>query len=376
MIKRIIIIAFSIILSLNISVPRASAMAESAECACVINSLTGDVVLSKNPRKRHAMASTTKIMTALIAIEKCGMEEIVTVSENAANQEGSAAYIRAGSQIYMKDMLYGLMLNSGNDAAEAIAEHVAGSGGDFAALMNEKTMELGLRETHFANPSGLSNPEHFTTAYDLAMITRYAMLNPLFREIVSAKTYRAKPINSEEILYFSNHNRMLEAYDGANGVKTGFTKNSGRCLVSSAKRDGMEFIAVTLGDADDWNDHAQMLDYAFSEHYPKKVIEKGAKVKIAEIDGKKYNMLAAEDFTIPLRKNGKVPVEIISHIADNLYPPINAGEKVGRLEIKCGGEAVGSVDIISASEIENVSGMRLKNSFYSSFENIFKRLLL
>ena len=150
----------------------AFAMAESAECACVINALTGDVVFSKNMNQKHAMASTTKIMTAIVAIERCNMDEIVDVSATAANQEGSAAYISEGNQYYMKDLLYGLMLNSGNDAAVAIAEHVAGSEKSFAELMNEKAEELGLGNTHFMNPNGLDNPEHYTTVYNLALIAR------------------------------------------------------------------------------------------------------------------------------------------------------------------------------------------------------------
>lgn len=354
---------------------RVFAMAESADCACVINAQTGDVVISKNINQRHAMASTTKIMTAIVALENSEPDEIITVSANAANQEGSAAYISENDRIYMKDMLYGLMLNSGNDAAMAIAEHIAGSAEDFAELMNEKALEIGLRNTHFANPSGLDDDEHFTTALDLALIARYAMLIPDFREIVSTKTYQIKPIGSDETLYLSNHNKMLSLYEGATGVKTGYTKATGRCLVSAAQRDGMEFIAVTLGDGNDWNDHIEMLDYAFDEHYPKKIIEKGMKIKIAEIDGEKYSMVAAEDFTVAFKEHDKVNYDIISHMSEDLKAPINAGEKVGYLEIRCNELTVGSVDIISESEIREVSEIRLKNSFYNSFTHVVKRLL-
>ena len=283
----------------------AFAMVESAECACVINALTGDVVFSKNMNQKHAMASTTKIMTAIVAIERCNMDEIVDVSATAANQEGSAAYISEGNQYYMKDLLYGLMLNSGNDAAVAIAEHVSGSEESFAELMNEKAEELGLGNTHFMNPSGLDNPEHYTTVYNLALIARYAMTLPQFREIVATQTAQVQALNSDEILYFSNHNKMLSLYEGANGIKTGFTKSTGRCLVSSAQRDGMEFIAVTLNDPNDWNDHTEMLDYAFSEHYPKKLIEQGDTVKvIAGKDKGKEGKVVAVDV-----KKGTVTVE-------------------------------------------------------------------
>lgn len=354
----------------------AFAIADSADCACIINSMTGDVIFSKNLNKRHTMASTTKIMTAIVAIERCKMDEIIIVSANAANQEGSSAYISEGQEIYMRDMLYGLMLNSGNDAAVAIAEHIAGDVDRFAELMNEKALELGLRETHFVNPNGLDDPEHFTTAGELALIARCAMTMPEFREIVATQTAQAQPINSEEILYFSNHNKMLHLYEGATGVKTGFTKATGRCLVSAAKRDGMEFIAVTLGAPDDWNDHRAMLDYAFSEHYPKNIVESGMTVKIAEIDGKKYSMVAAEDFIFPFKEHQKSTVDVVTHMANDLVSPINAGEKVGYLEIKYDGLCVGTVDVISETEIRGITNIRLKNSFFNSFIHIAKLLFV
>lgn len=353
----------------------AYAIADEAECACVINGATGDVVLSKNIGQRHAMASTTKIMTAILAIENSNPDDIITVSANAANQEGSAAYIEENMQIYMKDMLYGLMLNSGNDAAVAIAEHISGSVEMFAELMNEKCVQLDLRNTHFVNPNGLDDPNHFTTAADLAKLARYAMQNETFREIVATQTMQIKPINSDITLYFSNHNKLLGSYEGATGIKTGYTQSTGRCLVSAAKRDGMEFIAVTLNDNDDWNDHAELLDYAFSKHYPKKVIEKGSVIKQASIDGEKYEMIAAEDFIVPFKEHGKANVEIVSHIASNLTSPINAGEKVGYLEIRCNDLEIGQVDIVSKEDIENISPMRLTNSFYSSFIHIVKTVL-
>ena len=202
------------------------------------------------------------------------------------------------------------------------------------------------------------------------------MTLPQFREIVATQTAQVQALNSDEILYFSNHNKMLSLYEGANGIKTGFTKSTGRCLVSSAQRDGMEFIAVTLDDPNDWNDHAEMLDYAFSEHYPKKLIEQGDTVKVTNIDGKDYSMVAASDFTIPFKEHQKTQVEVISHISNDLQAPINQGEKVGWLEIVCDGVSVGEVDIISENDIYGVSNIRLKNSFFSSFIRVAKILLV
>ncbi len=371
------IIAAVVVISMIIcAASNAFAMADFADCACVINGATGEVVFSKNINKKHAMASTTKIMTALLALENSNMDDIVTVSANAASQEGSSAYIAENMQLYMRDMLYGLMLNSGNDAAVAIAEHISGSVEAFVDIMNERAVSMGLRNTHFVNPNGLYDPEHYTTAADLAFIARCAMNDPRFREIVGTKTYQAQPLNAEGVLYFSNHNKMFDLYEGATGIKTGYTEDTGRCLVSSAKRNDMEFIAVTLDDNEDWNDHMQMLDYAFASHYPKKVVEEGMNVKVAEVDGKKYNIVAAGDFTIPFKENGRTEVQLISHMASDLHSPINAGEKIGYLEIRCNGTEVGSVDIVSQSDIRNVSPVRLRNSFFAHFKNVVNRLLV
>ena len=354
----------------------ALAMADSADCACIIDALTGEVVFSKNIGKRHPMASTTKIMTAIIALENSSLDDIVTVSANAANVEGSAMYVEDGMQIYMRDLLYGLMLSSGNDAAVAIAEHVAGSVDAFVDMMNLKAQEIGAENTNFTNPNGLPDDAHFTTAGNLAFIARYAMKNPEFREIVGTYFYEARPLNAETVFQFYNHNKLLEWYEGATGVKTGYTDAAGRCLVSSAIRNNMEFIAVTLGDNEDWTDHAEMLDYAFASHYPKKVIENGMTVKVARVDGKEYNMIAGDDFIVPFKENGRCEVELVTHVASDLRTPINAGEKIGYLEIRSGGEEIGDVDIVSEQEITGVSAMRLRSSFISCFMRVVKRILV
>lgn len=371
--KKILMPAIILIVSAMLF-ENAFAMADNADCACLINGTTGEVIFSKDMNDQHAMASTTKIMTAIIAIENCGMDETVTVSANAARQEGSAAYIRENNVIAMRDLLYGLMLNSGNDAAVAIAEHISGSSEAFAELMNKKAEALGLTNTHFVNPNGLDDPEHYTTAYELSLIARYAMSNADFREIVASRTHQAIPLNSEEVLYFSNHNKMLRNYDGATGIKTGYTRATGRCLVSSAKRDDMEFIAVTLGDGNDWKDHREMLDYAFAEHYPKQVVREGMTIKVAEIGGKKYNMLASESFTVPLKERGATDIEVVSHMAENLTAPINAGEKVGYLDIICDGTSAGRVDVISENDIMSNGKTVMRNSFLEKLTGIIRKL--
>lgn len=366
-----------IVLGVMLLMPCVShAIADEARSACVINGVTGEIVFEKNAYEQHSMASTTKIMTAVVALENSNPDDVITVSEDAAIQEGSSAYISAGDEIFMRDMLFGLMLNSGNDAAYAIAEYIAGSREAFADIMNWYAWEkIGAVHTQFINPSGLDGEGHYSTAYDMALITRYALRNPEFRRIVATRTMVAQPLNRAEPLYFSNHNKLLDMYEGCIGVKTGYTSATGRCLVSAAERDGMLFIAVTLDDSDDWNDHMEMLDYAFSQSYPKKAVEAGQTVKKAVVDGESYNFVYGSDFVVPIQNNQRVDLKVVNHMEDGLTRPINQGEKVGWAEIFYGDTVVGTVDIISESAIYGVSNIRLKNSFFSSFIRAFNMWL-
>lgn len=348
------------------------AIADSAYEACVINGVTGEIVFEKNAHERHSMASTTKIMTAVVALENSSPDEVINVSYGATVQEGSSAYIKEGDQIFMRDMLFGLMLNSGNDAAYSIAEHISGSREAFADIMNQYAWKkIGAVNTQFINPSGLEGEGHYSTAYDMALIMRYAMSLPDFRRIVATQTMEAQPLNREEKLYFSNHNKLLSTYEGCIGGKTGFTEAAGRCLVSVAERDGMMFIAVTLDDSNDWQSHTELLDYAFDTCYPKKAVEKNMTVKKASVDGETYKFIYADDFIVPVAKDSRVDLKVVNHISNDLARPINAGEKIGWAEIYRGDSLVGTVDIISESEILGISNIRLKNSFFSSFIRAF-----
>ena len=234
---------------------------DSAKAAVLIDAKSGAVLFEKNAHTPLPMASTTKIMTALSVIENASPEALIQVSPNAASVEGSSIYLREGEKIKVIDLLYGLLLESGNDAATALAEGVFGSVEKCCEHMNERAHEMGLVSTHFENPHGLDGENHYTTAYELAIITKYAMKNELFRRIVSTKNYTSK---GETIRYFSNHNRLLNTYPDAVGVKTGYTSKSGRCLVTAANRNGEEYIAVTLSNPLDWQDHKKMHEFAFS----------------------------------------------------------------------------------------------------------------
>lgn len=247
-----------------------------AQSAALLSAQTGELLYGHNSGALLPMASTTKIMTALVVLERCDPDAVFTVPKEVCGVEGSSVYLYPGEQITVRDLLYGLLLESGNDAAEALAVACSGSVEAFVAAMNEKAASLGLFATHFDNPHGLSSETHYTTAAELGRIACAAMQNTLFREIVSTVHYSVTSPDGTPSHYFVNHNKMLRRYDGAIGVKTGYTLASGRCLVTCAERDGDAYIAVTLNDRSDWNDHARLLDYAFSHYDCVKLADRNA----------------------------------------------------------------------------------------------------
>lgn len=349
--KRLCAVAVLMMLWVNIGVSAASAPGVSAEYACVIEMKSGEVIYEKNAHTKYPMASTTKIMTALIALENSSPDDVVNVSANAAAQEGSSLYLREGDRIKMSDLLYGLMLNSGNDAAVAAAEHISGDTQSFAELMTARAHEIGAEDTQFKNPNGLDADGHYTTAYDLALIAREAMKNEVFREIVSTRTKKVTLENNGADIYLSNHNKMLKLYDGANGIKTGYTRATGRCLVSSAEREGMEFVAVTLNAPDDWRDHTNMLNYAFAQCERATVIKKGECLREVRLEEGVLELCADRDIEVTVNKNGGSKCEAVLHIAKNISAPINAGEKLGVVELVQNGVYADRADIVSGNEI-------------------------
>lgn len=239
----------------------------SAKSAVLAEGDSGTVVWSKNGDERLPMASTTKIMTALVAIENSDdLSRTVKIDGKACGIEGSSVYLKEGEKLTLEELLYALLLESANDSACAIAIEVAGSVEKFADMMNKTAEKIGMADSHFTNPHGLDHEEHYTTAADMAKLAVYALKNADFARIVS--TYKTTiPMNGDDgTRLLLNHNKLLKYYDGAIGVKTGFTKRSGRCLVSAAERNGVRMIAVTLSAPDDWNDHRAMLDYGFSKY--------------------------------------------------------------------------------------------------------------
>lgn len=238
----------------------------SAKSAVAYSPLTRETVYEKNCHEHMPMASTTKIMTALIVCEKLGFDDEITITESDSQTEGSASGLKPGDTVSSGDLIYCMLLPSGNDAANAGARAVSGSIDAFAQLMNEKAHEIGMNDTHFVTPSGLDAPEHYSSAYDMALLASYALENDFLKEVFSSVTHTVETKQGIKY-YLTNHNRLLKSIEGCCGVKTGFTKKSGRCLVSATHRDSLSLIVVTLNAPDDWNDHKTLIENAFESVY-------------------------------------------------------------------------------------------------------------
>ena len=274
----------------------------SAKSYILMDADTGKVLLSKGIHDRSLIASTTKIMTGLLVLEHCDLERIISVPKEAVGVEGSSMYLKLGEELTIRELLYGLMLHSGNDAAVALAIATAGSVESFVCLMNEKAKSLGLCNTHFDNPNGLDSTQHYSTAYDLALLTKAALENGNFRDVVGSKTVT---IGNRS---FRNHNRLLWMGEGILGVKTGYTKAAGRILVSACRRNGRTLIAVTINDGNDWQDHLALYDHGFSLYHTQVLISEGQELcEIPLLDGSKVKLYAEESLEYAITE-GETPI--------------------------------------------------------------------
>lgn len=322
----------------------------SAKSAILIDAETGRSIYEKNADERLPMASTTKIITAITAIKYGNLSDVVTVSYNAATTEGSSVWLSEGEKLTLSDLLYAMMLESGNDASVAVAEHISGSVRDFAVLMNKVCKEAGAFSTNCVTPSGLDDELHYTTARDMAKIAGFAMKDEVFRDIVS--TYKAViPWEGNDWdRTLVNHNKLLINYEGADGIKTGYTKKSGRCLVSSASKDSWRLIAVTLNAADDWNDHIKMLDYAYDNFGEetdliKKDIPLG-KIRVLGSESGYINYGAGESVTIR-KLSDKSEAVIRYDIPESIKAPLGKGEQIGCADIFLGNNYYKSVPLFA-----------------------------
>ena len=324
-----------------------SVQAMSAQKAILLDAATGRVLYAKDADSPSLIASTTKIMTALVVCEQCNVLDRVRIPKEAVGIEGSSMYLKEGEVLTVQELLYGLMLHSGNDAAVALAIYCGGTVEGFAELMNDKARALGLQGTHFENPNGLDSPGHYSTARDLAVLAAYAMNNPIFAKTVSAKTVTIGQ------RYLRNHNKLLWHLEGADGVKTGYTKAAGRILVSSVVRQDRRLVAVTINDGDDWKDHEALHNEGFKRYTLQNLIIKGQPLGQLEIMGGERStvtVLAAEDFSYAVAENEQ-PYVLLSK-PDFVFAPVVSGQQAAMAYILIGDHTVGKIPVVYETTVE------------------------
>ena len=334
----------------------------TATAAIVIEASTGHVLYERNADQRMFPASTTKMMTLITALESNNLDEIVTVGPGAYNAEGSTLWLDVGEKIPLGDLLYGMMLISGNDGAIAIAEHCGGNVPDFAARMTQRAHDFGAVNTNFTNANGLPDPNHYTTARDLAIIATHGFSLPHFEEIVSAKEVSFGWIHDATKL-LRNENQMLWLYRGCNGIKTGYTDAAGRCLVTAAKQNGVQLIAVVLDSLYIWNDSIFLLDYGFGRVSSQTLIQPGEVVKTLPITSgrrKSMQVKTAGEIIMPVFAGDDNAYEIVYDLPETLTAPIKSGETIGKIRVILpDGQEAASVDVVTTLDVEQKSFFRL-----------------
>lgn len=343
---------------------KASEVLVSAESAVVLNADTGEILYSKNPYEKRGMASTTKIMTSLVALEYGNLTDTVKAKLSDVTVEGTSIGLKEGDEVSLETLVAGMLLESGNDAANVTATMIGGSKEKFSQLMNKKAKELGMLSTDFKNPSGLTEEGHYSTAYDMALLASNAIKNQKFRELCSTRSYKATYGTPQYQRTFYNHNKFLSVFEGALGIKTGFTKASGRCLVTAAERDGVTLVAVTLNARDDWNDHVKMMEYAFGILETKTADFDADAIKISVVGSQKkqVSIKLSSPLSFASTKDFK-DYETVVYVKPFLYAGVNEGDYVGWVELKNkDGKVITSSYLVSAEtakadsdEIQNVT---------------------
>ena len=325
---------------------QAEAVDTSAAAAILMDADSGRVLYEQNADSRMLIASTTKILTALVAIREGDLSDIVTVKREAVLTEGSSMYLKEGEKLTLETLLYGLMLCSGNDAAVAIADHVGGSQAGFAKLMNETARELGMENSSFANPNGLDAEDHYSTARDMARLACAAVENETLLRIVST---RSVTIGGRTM---TNHNKLLQYLDGCLGLKTGYTRAAGRTLVSCAERNGQRLVAVTLQDGNDWADHQALYEYGFAAYPAHRAAVLGKPLYRAPVKNgirATVPLVAAEGFSWPLAEGERLEMSV--ELDAPLTAPLTAGCSVGNAVFTLNGREVGRVALLCGESV-------------------------
>lgn len=327
----------------------------SAKAMCVLEKDSKRVIYSHNMETKLPMASTTKVMTAITVIQNCdNLDEFIQVDDSSIGVEGTSIYLRKGEVVSVRDLLYGLMLRSGNDAATALAFHVGGSIEGFASIMNDLAFKIGAKNSHFANPHGLDNKNHYTTAYDLALISAYALNNPKFREIVSTKTYLIPETNVSDKRYLTNKNRLLSSLNGCCGVKTGFTSKAGRCLVSAVERDNTTYVCVVLNCGPMFEESASLLNSCFENYENMKIIDKNNEIFneyiVSGKEGRLY-LYSEEDFCYPIRKDEINDLKLTYNVS---LDDAKANDEVGEIKVFFQNHLIKTIKLFTMNKIDKL----------------------
>lgn len=364
--KRLMAVVLSIVLWFaGTGVTAWAAPEVSASSYLVMDAASGTVLLEQNAHERRPMASTTKIMTTLLALEE-DLDAAFEADEKSLQVEGSSMGLLAGDQVTLRDLCYGMMLSSGNDSANLTATQIAGSTEEFAKRMNERAEEIGMQNTQFKNPSGLPDEEHYSTAYDMALLAREALQSEAFAEICSTEKIKLTFGNPPAARWLENHNRLLTLYEGCIGLKTGFTKAAGRCLVSAAERDGRRLVCVTLNAPDDWNDHTALLDAGFARE-TKTLWNREEAVSVSVTGGTKTKLSAHTAQNLESYTDGEV--EVLTH--PFCYAPIAPGDVVGTVRLKNKDGSDQRIPLLADEGVEMKLLPPVQMSFWESFCKIF-----
>lgn len=335
--KRFILafIVFIMICGVIVSSKSGFASAQTGESEIVMESISNRVLYGKNISQKMFMASTTKILTAITIIENCNVNDVVTVTADTVGAEGSSIYLEAGEKLTVKDLLYGLMLRSGNDCAETLAVYCSGNIKNFAELMNKTAGKIGAKNSNFMNPHGLHDDNHYTTAYDLALISCYAIKNKIFKEIVSTKS-TVIPFSTRNCKRkLINKNKMLGRVEGCTGIKTGYTKKAGRCLVTSCERNGMEVVCVVLNCSPMWEVSENLINSAFNEYKNYKLADKNniAGFINGKSTGKRYPLYIKNDIILPMTKTEYNNYKILYDYPEFTENFLEKDKEVGAIKI-------------------------------------------
>ena len=349
------LICFSVFVVSPVYAISVDASGTSAKAMCVLEKDSKRVIYSHNMSTQLPMASTTKVMTAITAIQNCdNLDKLIQVDDSSIGVEGTSIYLRKGELISVRDLLYGLMLRSGNDAATALACHIGGSVSGFAKMMNDLARGIGAKNSNFANPHGLDDKNHYTSAYDLALISAYALNNPIFKEIVSTKSHVIEATNVSDKRYLTNKNRLLSSLNGCCGVKTGFTSKAGRCLVSAVERENTTYVCVVLNCGPMFEESASLLNSCFETYENKKIIDKDSEIFNEYIlngkEGRLY-LYAEEDFYYPLRKDEFKDLRLEYNVSLN---SAEVNEEVGEIKVFFKNHLIKTIKLFTMNKIDKL----------------------